>query len=156
LLTFPVRSAQVVLAKFLSAFLFLSVMLLFTFFIPLMLTKIGDPDRGIIVAGYLGTLFLGAAYISIGLWVSSITKNQITAFILSLVVIFCFYIIGSSTLLDSLPAVAGYVGKNLSLSTHFDSVLRGVLSLKDLVYYLSVVAFFLFLNARAVAERNWK
>jgi len=156
LLTLPLENIQAVLAKFFSAFAFLSVLLIMTFFIPLMLIKIGEPDRGVIFAGYLGTLFLGAAYISIGLWVSSIVKNQITAFILSLVVIFGFYIVGSSMLLDSLPPLAVYVGENLSLSTHFNSILRGVLSLKDLIYYISVVIFFLFLNARAVGEKNWR
>lgn len=156
LLTLPIESIQVVLAKFLSSFIFLAILLLLSFSIPLMLINLSDPDRGIIFAGYLGTLFLGSAYIAIGLWISSITKNQIIAFLLAVVVIFVFYIVGSSLILDTVPSSIAFIGKNLGFSSHFDSVLRGVLSLKDLVYYISVVAFFLFLNAKAVSERNWK
>lgn len=156
LLTLPVENMQAVVGKFFSAFTFLAILLAFTFPIPYMISNVGVPDQGIIFAGYLGTLFLGAAYIAIGLWVSSITKNQIIAFLCALVVIFAFYVAGSSFLLDSMPGVVALVGKDLSLATHFDSILRGVLSLKDLVYYISVVVFFLFLNVQAVSERNWK
>lgn len=156
LLTLPVGSRQAVTGKFLAAFAFLMVMLLSTFPIPLMLVMVGNPDLGLIFAGYLGALFLGAAYIAIGLWVSSVAKNQITAFLLALVVIFFFYIAGSSFVLDSLPSYVQMIGKNLSLATHFNSILRGVLSLKDLAYYVSVIVFFLFLNVQVVSERRWK
>lgn len=156
LLTLPIRSREAVLGKFCSAFGFLCVLLSLTFPVPLMLTSLSQPDRGIILAGYLGSLFLGAAYIAIGLWVSSAVKNQISAFLLALVVIFLFYIAGSSFVLDALPSALAAGGKNLSLATHFNSILRGVLSLQDLAYYASVVAFFLYLNAYAVSERRWK
>lgn len=156
LLTLPVGGREAVLGKFLSAFIFLAVMLIFTFPVPIMLLNLGMPDQGIILAGYLGTLFLGAAYIAIGLWLSSVTKNQITAFLLALVVIFAFYMAGSSYLLDTMPNAIAAAGKDISLATHFNSILRGVLSIKDLVYYISVVVFFLFLNVQAVTQRNWK
>jgi ABC-2 type transport system permease protein len=156
LLTLPLENRQAVLGKFLAAFFFLAVLLLLTFPIPLMLGEVSTYDRGTVLAGYLGTLSLGGAYLAIGLWVSSITKNQITAFLLALVTIFFFYIIGSSYVLDTMPAAVAAVGKNLSLATHFNSILRGVLSLKDLAYYVSIVIFFLFLNTQAVRERKWK
>jgi ABC-2 type transport system permease protein len=156
LLTLPVENIQAVMGKFLAAFIFLAVLLVFTLFIPLMLGNLGQPDWGLVFAGYLGTLFLGAAYIAIGLWVSSVTRNQITAFLMALVVIFAFYICGSSYVAGMLPASLVAIGKEIGLAAHFNSILRGVLSLKDFVYYLSVVAFFLFLNAQAVRERNWK
>lgn len=156
LLTLPLENVQVVLGKFLAAFAFLGLLLLFTFLIPFMLGSVSEPDWGLISAGYLGTLFLGAAYIAIGLWVSSVTKNQITAFLLALVVIFVFYIAGSSFVLDTMPSTVVAIGKNISLATHFNSILRGVISLKDFIYYLSVVIFFLFLNTQAVKERRWK
>lgn len=156
LLTLPVENRQAVLGKFLAAFAYLAILLAFTLVIPFMLGKLGAPDRGLIYAGYLGTLFLGAAYIAIGLWVSSVTRNQITAFLMALVVIFFFYISGSAYLTGMVPASVGALGKELSLATHFNSMLRGVLSLKDLVYYLSIVVFFLFLNTQGVTERKWK
>ncbi len=156
LLTLPVENRQAVSGKFLAALAFLAILLVFTLAIPFMLGKLSDPDWGLIFAGYLGTFFLGAAYIAIGLWVSSVAKNQITAFLMALVVIFFFYICGSSYAAEMMPSGAAAIGKSLSLSTHFDSMLRGVLSLKDLAYYLSVVIFFLFLNTQAVRERSWK
>jgi len=156
LLTLPLENGQTVLGKFLAAFSFLAMLLILTFAIPMMLGDLGTYDGGAVLAGYIGTLFLGAAYIAIGLWVSSVTKNQITAFLMALVVIFLFYIVGSSFLLDSMPALAATLGKNLSLATHFNSILRGVISLKDIVYYVSVVILFLFLNAQAVRERKWR
>lgn len=156
LTTFPVTSSELVLAKFLSSFIFLSIMLLLTIAIPLMVANLGTPDKGVIIAGYIGSLLLGAAYISVGLWVSSITKNQIVSFILAVVIIFAFYIIGNNIVSGSLPIQIASVAKFLSFSSHFNSILRGVISLADAVYYLSVVVFFLFLNAREISLRNWK
>lgn len=156
LTTFPVKSLELVLAKFASSFIFLAIMLFLTITIPLMISNLGSPDKGVIIAGYIGSLLLGAAYIAVGLWVSSITKNQIVSFILAVVIIFGFYIIGNSFIIGSLPVWIASAGKFLSFSAHFNSILRGVISLADVVYYLSVVAFFLFLNAREISLRNWK
>lgn len=156
LLTLPVRSSDVVISKFLSSFVFLSIMLMFTLTIPYMISTIGNPDIGIIEAGYLGALLLGSSYIAIGLWISSITKNQIVSFLLSAGIIFVFFIIGNSFITDSLPNPFGEIARFLSLSSHFDSILRGVVSLADVIYYLSIIAFFLFLNAREVNLKKWK
>lgn len=156
LTTFPVKSSELVLAKFISSFIFLAVMLLLTVAIPMMVSSLGTPDKGVIFAGYIGSLLLGASYIAVGLWVSSITKNQIVSFILAVVIIFGFYIIGNSFIIGSLPIAIASVAKFLSFSAHFNSILRGVISLADVVYYLSVIAFFLFLNARVISLRNWK
>lgn len=156
LMTFPVTTAEAVIAKFFSSFIFLAIMLLLTAAIPAMLINLGNPDRGIIIAGYIGTLFLGASYIAIGLWVSSITKNQIVSFIITAAIIFIFYIIGDSFVIGSLPSSLAGIGKFLSLGAHFDSILRGVISLRDIVYYLSIIVFFLFLNIRVVGLKNWK
>ena len=156
LTTFPVESSQLVLAKFISSFIFLAVMLFLTIVIPIMVMDLGTPDKGVIFAGYVGSLMLGAVYIAVGLWVSSITKNQIVSFILAVVIIFGFYIVGNSFIIGSLPMAVASVAKFLSFSVHFNSILRGVISLADVVYYLSVIAFFLFLNARVISLRNWK
>lgn len=156
LTTFPVSSTELVLAKFAAGFAFLAIMLFATLIIPYMVSSVGVPDNGVIVAGYIGSLLLGAAYISAGLWVSSITKNQIVSFILAVVIIFAFYIIGNSFIIGSLPSAVASAAKFISFSAHFNSILRGVISLADVVYYLSVIAFFLFLNARVISLRNWK
>ena len=156
LMSFPVTNFQVVLAKFLSNFTFLAIMLALTLAIPSMISNLGTPDKGIIMAGYLGTLLLGASYIAVGLWVSSVTKNQIISFISTVAIVFVFYIIGNSLILDSLPAFLGEIGSFLSFASHFNSILRGVISLSDIVYYLSVILFFLFLNTSVVSARKWK
>ncbi len=156
LMTLPVRSSSVVFAKFLTSFVFLIIMLILTLAIPMMVSDLGSPDRGVIAAGYIGALLLGSSYIAIGLWVSSVTKNQIISFIITAGIVFIFYIIGNSFILDSLPGWIGEIGRFLSFSTHFNSILRGVISLSDIVYYFSVIAFFLFLNTRAINLKTWK
>ncbi len=156
LMTFPVSAAKVVLAKFFSSFTFLLIMLILTLPIPMMVSNVGSPDKGIILAGYIGAILLGSAYIAIGLWVSSITKNQIISFLVAIAIIFVFYMIGNSLILDAMPSAVASVGKFLSFGTHFDSILRGVISLSDILYYVSVIVFFLFLNARVVGLKKWK
>ena len=156
LMTFPIKISEAVLAKFISSLVFLAILLGLTLVIPYMVASVGSPDRGVIVAGYIGLLLLGASYIAVGLWVSSITKNQIVSFILAAVIIFAFYMLGNSFITGSLPGAIAGIAKFLSLSAHFNSILRGVISLSDIVYYLSIIAFFLFLNMRVVSLRNWK
>ncbi len=156
LMTFPVKISEAVLAKFFSSFIFLAAMLFLTLAIPFMVSSVGVPDRGVILAGYIGLLLLGASYLAVGLWVSSITKNQIVSFIAAVVIIFSFYMIGNSLVIGFLPGAIAETAKFLSFSSHFNSILRGVISLADIVYYLSIIAFFLFLNMRVVSLRNWK
>jgi ABC-2 type transport system permease protein len=156
LMTFPISASKVVLAKFLSSFAFLLIMLVLTLPIPMMVSNVGSPDKGVIMAGYIGALLLGSAYIAIGLWVSSVTKNQIISFLVAITIIFIFYMIGNSLILDTMPSIVASVGKFLSFGAHFDSILRGVISLSDILYYVSVIVFFLFLNARVVGLKKWK
>ena len=156
LMSFPVSAVRVVMAKFFSSFVFLLIMLALTLAIPMMVSNVGNPDRGIIIAGYLGAILLGSAYIAIGLWISSVTKNQIISFLVTVSIIFIFYMAGNSLILDAMPNSIAAVGKFLSFSTHFDSILRGVISLADILYYFSVIVFFLFLNARVVGMKKWK
>lgn len=156
LMTFPARTSSVVFAKFVSSFIFLIMLMILTLPIPIMISKIGNADMGIVAAGYIGALLLGSSYIAIGLWVSSITKNQIVSFLVSAAIIFVLYIIGNSFILGSFPDWIREIGNFLSFSTHFNSILRGVISLADITYYLSIIALFLFLNVKVVSSRNWK
>lgn len=156
LTTFPAETLELVIGKFLSSFALLAIMLFLTLAIPYMVMELGKPDSGVILSGYIGSLLLGAAYLAIGLWVSSITKNQIVSFIVAVVIIFIFFIIGNSFVIGSLPGNIALVAKFLGFTPHFNSILRGVISLSDVVYYFSIVIFFLFLNARVVGQRNWR
>src|SRR3989304_5226973 len=127
LMTFPVRDSEVVLGKFLAAIEFLAVALFLSFPLALTAAYVGNPDWGAIVGGYLGALLLGAAYLAIGLFVSSLTENQIVAFLISAVGCFGLYIVGEGFVLFPVPEfMVGFLSY-LSLGTHFESIGRGVL-----------------------------
>jgi ABC-2 type transport system permease protein len=156
LMTFPVRDSEVVLGKFLAAIGFLGVALFLSFPLALTAAYAGDPDWGAIFGGYLGALLLGASYLAIGLFISSLTENQIVAFLIAAVACFGLLIVGHDFVLFRVPAfMVGFLSY-LSLGTHFESIGRGVLDTRDLVYYLSLIGFFLFLNVRSVESRKWR
>lgn len=159
LLTWPVSDLEVVCGKFLAAFTFLAVAILLSLTIPITIMLLGKPDLGPIAGGYLGALLMGAAYLSIGLWISSLTENQIVAFILAVVGTFILFIIGNPFVTMAIPSKWGVVISlctYLGLGNHFDSIGRGVIDSRDIVYYLSVIAFFLFLNIRSLESRKWE
>jgi len=156
LMTLPLNDWEIVLGKFLAAFLFLAITVLLTFTFPLTLYYLGQPDLGPILGGYIGALLMGAAYLSIGLFISSLTENQIVAFILSVFACFGLFIIGEPIVLTALPGwLAGFFSF-LGLGAHFQSIGRGVIDSRDIIYYLSVIIFFLFLNTRFVESRKWR
>lgn len=154
LMTFPVRDWEAVLGKYLAALVMLALAILLTLPLPLSVGVFGSPDAGPIIGGYLGALLLGAAYLAIGAWTSSTTSNQIISFILGLLIL----LIGSLGLdwirQFSPSGIAAWLSY-LSLRTHFDSIARGVVDIRDVVYYLSVIGFFLYLNVRSVESRKW-
>ena len=155
LLTFPVKDWEVVLAKFLASFAFLAVALACTLPLAITVAVLGNPDNGAVVGGYLGSLLLGGTYLALGLWISALTSNQIIAFILTAVGCFALYIIGEPLVLSSVPSFLASFFSYLSVGYHFDSIGRGVVDSRDLLYYLSVIAFFLFLNIRTIESRKW-
>jgi ABC-2 type transport system permease protein len=156
IMTLPIRDYEVVLGKFLASLSFLSFTIILT--LPLAFTcfYLGEPDGGSIIGGYLGALLLGAAYISIGLFASSLTENQIVAFILGVSICFFLLIIGEEMVTSRLPEILIPVFAYLGLGSHFDSIGRGVIDSRDLLYYLSIAGFFLFLNICSVESRKWK
>lgn len=156
LLTLPITDWQAVLAKFFSALFFVAVTLVLTLSLPLTIARLGNLDYGPIIGGYVGAIFLAGAYLSLGLFISSLTKNQIIAFVLGLVACFAFFMVGMDFVLQGAPAFAAPIMKFLGLGSHFYNIARGVLDTKDLVYYLSFIFFFLWLNARVIESRDWK
>jgi ABC-2 type transport system permease protein len=156
LLTWPVSDIQVVAGKFLAAFGFLLVVILFSLTIPITIILIGKPDIGPMVGGYIGALLMGGAYIAIGMWVSSYTENQIIAFILGVVGTFVLFIIGNPFFTMAAPQVFIPLLSYLGLANHFDSIERGVIDSRDIIYYCSVIGFFLFLNVQSIASRKWE
>jgi gliding motility-associated transport system permease protein len=154
MMTLPVRDWEVVLGKFFAGFLFLILTVALTFPLPVMVSSLGNPDTGALVCGYLGLILLGGAYLAIGLWISSITENQIVAFIISFVICLILFIAGVDLILTTLPKWMIPFMKGISLGSHFSSIERGVIDSRDIIYYLSMIGFFLFLNVRSVESRR--
>ena len=155
LLTFPVKDWEVVLGKFLASFGFLAAALACTLPLAITVAVLGNPDNGAVIGGYLGSLLLGGTYLALGLWISALTSNQIIAFILTAASCFALYIIGEPMVLSAVPDSLAAFTANLSVGYHFDSIGRGVVDSRDILYYLSVIGFFLFLNIRSIESRKW-
>jgi len=155
LMTLPVSNVEAVLGKFLASFAFLVSSLALSFVLPILVGALGDPDPGQVFGGYLGAVLVGAAYLAIGLFVSSLTENQIVAFIVSVVAIFGLFVLGEDFVLFGIPDRLVPIFSYLSLGSHFDSIARGVVDTRDIIYYLSVIGFFLYLNVKSVEARKW-
>lgn len=156
LFTMPLSEKEVVVGKFLASLGLLAVTLFFTFMLPLTVAWLGDVDLGPVIGGYVGLLLMGGAYLAIGLWISSLTDNQIIAFILGVVACFALFIVGEPLVTTGLPSPLVSFFQYLGLGSHFTSVGRGVLDSRDLLYYLSVIFIFLFLNLKSLEARSWR
>jgi len=156
LMTLPVKDWEVVMGKYLASLAFYVIMLALTLTLPLTVAYLGQPDSGPIVGGYVGALLLGAAYLAIGNFVSTLGNEQMVAFIITVWSLAVLLLIGLQGVVAFVPDVVAPVLKYASLATHFDSVGRGVLDSRDVFYYLSVIGFFLFLTVRSVESRKWR
>ncbi len=154
LVTLPVRDYEIILGKFLASLVLIAVAVLLTSVYVITLSGIADFDLGSVVSGYIGLIFLGAAYLSIGIFTSSLTQNQIVAFITSFVIIFALFMLDK--VLMFMPTILASFLEYLSVSYHFSNISRGVIDSRDVVYYLSLIFFFLFLAVRALENRKWR
>jgi ABC-2 type transport system permease protein len=148
LLTLPVATWQAILGKFLASWAFLAIALALTFPVILTVNVLGDPDNGVIVAGYLGSLLLAGAYLAITCMTSAMTRNQVVAFILAVVICLFLILAGFNPVTDLLarwasPAFVDAVAA-FSVMTHFDGFQKGVIDSRDLVFFASVIGFALF------------
>lgn len=156
LLTMPVTTWQAILGKFLASWAFLAIALALTFPVIITVNILGDPDNGVIAAGYLGSLLLAGAYLAITCMTSAMTRNQVVAFILAVVVCLFLILCGFNPVTDLLtrwasPAFVDTVAA-FSVITHFDGFQKGVIDTRDLFFFLSVIGFALF--ATSVIIRN--
>lgn len=156
LLTAPVPALHLVLGKFVAALALVALALLLTLPLPVTVTLIGPLDWGPVIGGYVATLFLAAAYVSIGVAMSARTDNPIVALILTVVVCGIFYLAGSGTLTGLFGYRVGHLLALVGTGTRFESIERGVLDLRDLYYYASIVAVFLLLNLYTVLRLRWE
>jgi ABC-2 type transport system permease protein len=158
MLTLPITLKEVILGKFLAAWLFIAIGLFLTFPLVLTVLYLGAPDLGAILCAYLGSFLMAGAYLSVGSMTSSFTRNQVISFILSLVICLFLVLAGWSPVTDVLsgwaPAWIVDVVSGFSFMPHFASIQRGVLDLRDLAYYLSVIFFMLFVNGVILQNRR--
>ncbi len=143
LMTQPIRGWIVLLAKFISGFLFVSVAILATVGIPIALATAGNLDEGAIIGQYVGSLFLAAAFVSIGLFTSSLTQNQIVALIIGFTLTAVLMVVGLDRVIATLPTRLSGLLQTLSPITHFSTIARGVIDLRDVLYFVALVSTFL-------------
>ncbi|MGC3989513.1 MAG: ABC transporter permease [Chthoniobacteraceae bacterium] len=148
LLTMPITPWQAIVGKFLSSWLVLAIALLLTFPLIITVNYLGHPDNGVIIAGYVGSLLLAGAYLSVSAMTSAMTRNQVISFIIAVVI--CLFLI-----LAGWPPVINLLGQfaptwlvdgiaSFSVMTHFDSIQKGVLDTRDVLFFVSVIVFSLF------------
>lgn len=154
LLTYPIRDGAVLAGKYLAALALYAMMIGFTLAYPAMVAYFARLEWGPLLTGYLGLLLMGAAFLAVGLFASSVTENQIVAAVITFGVLLMFWVIGWSA--DYAGGGFGRVLAHLSILEHNESFARGVLDTKDVIYYLNFTALALFLTLRMLEARRWK
>ena len=154
LLTVPVRESEIILGKFLGSVAVLTGMLLLTIYYPLLLMVFGDPDLGPIFTSYVGLFLLGCASLSVGVFTSSLSSNQVVSAVVAGGILFGLWFLGFAG--DFAPGFLKELLTYLSLSSHFYDFVRGIIDTKAVVYYLSITALFLYLAIRSTEIDRWR
>ena len=158
LMTLPVSPAAAVAGKFLAAWCFTAVALALTFPMWLTVNYLGEPDNAVILAGYVGSLVMAGGFLAIGACISALTRNQVVAFVISVVVCFCFVMSGFSLVIDFFrgwaPQALVEAIASFSFLTHFDSIMKGVIDVRDLVYFGTLIVFWLYANVIVITNRK--
>lgn len=150
LLTLPVTTISAVFGKFLAAWIFTAIALAMTFPMWITVNYLGDPDNLVIVASYIGSFLMAGAYLAMGSAISAVTKNQVIAFIIAVMACFLLLLSGFSLVQDFIrwmPQTLINTIAGFSFLTHFSNITRGVIDFRDLIYFLSFIAFWLYVNA---------
>jgi ABC-2 type transport system permease protein len=150
-MTLPITMTQAVIGKFLAAWAFTTIALILTFPIWITANYLGNPDNGVILTSYIGSALMAGGFLAIGACVSAVTKNQVIAFAVSLIACLLFILMGFPAVLDFLPdatpqALVDAIA-SLSFLTHFQDIQRGVIDLRDLLFFLFTIVTALFANA---------
>jgi ABC-2 type transport system permease protein len=158
LLTLPIPLTASVTGKFLAAWVFAGIALVLTFPMWITVNILGDPDNGAILASYVGSWLMAGGYLAIGSAVSAGTNNQVIAFVVSVVLCFLFTIAGAPLVMDSLSAVLPIALTNtissFSFLTHFNAIMAGVIDLRDIVFFGTLIAFFLYVTTVLIDLRK--
>ena len=158
LLTLPLTLRVIVVGKFLAAWLFIGLALLLTFPLWITVNYLGNPDNGTIAATYIGSWLMAGAFLAVGCCISATTKNQVIAFVMTVTVCFLFVVIGMPQLVSSLGDVLPVTAVNsiveLSLLAHFDAISRGVLDIRDWLFYLLFIVCWLMATAIVIEQKK--
>src|SRR3954468_17752110 len=154
LFTLPITTLEAVIGKFLAGWAFLTVAIILSFPMALTLAYLGQPDWGVIIATYLGAILMAGAYLGVCSLTSALTKNQVISFVLSLAACSVLLFLGFSSFTEFLestfPVAVSDLVSNFSFTTHFDAFTKGVIDPKDVIFFLSLTGFTLFLNVVAL------
>jgi len=156
LLTLPFSESEVVLGKFFASVLLLAVMILLTIPVPLSLSPLGYFEAGQIFTEYIGIFLLGCTGIALGQFISSLSRNQIASFIFSALALMVLTLIGTVIRFMPLPGWASSLFHYISLEYHFESFKKGILDSRDLLFFLLLTSFFIYLNVKVIIFRKWK
>ncbi len=154
LLTAPVRDWEVVMGKYVAAFIMLTVTIALSLYYVILLYWFGDPDTGPLLSSYLGLFLHGAAALAIGLMASSLSANQIVAGVVGIGTLLILSFIDAVA--DRFTGIAADVLANISMGAHFEDFTRGVIDTSNIVYYISLTAVFLFVTVRILETRRWR
>ncbi len=158
LMTLPISITDAVVGKFLAAWLFTAVALLLTFPMWVTVNYLGEPDNTVILASYLGSLIMAGGFLSIGSCISAFTKSQVIAFVISVVISFMFILSGFPMVLDFfqgwapqalIDAIASF-----SFLTHFTSITKGVIDIRDIIYFTALICFWLYINVVVIETKK--
>ena len=158
LMTLPISTWQAVAGKYLAAWAFTGLALALTFPVWLTVNYLGNPDNPVILVGYIGSYLMAGAYLAVGACVSAFTRNQVIAFVIAVVICFVFMLSGTPMVLDLfqgwLPQSLINTISGMSITTHYNSILKGVIDLRDLVFFFSFIACWLLANIIAVEMKK--
>ncbi len=154
LVTLPLRNTDIIVGKFLAALGLLSVAILLTLTYPITVSFLGELDWGPVIGGYIGAILLGAGYLALGMFCSSISRNQIIAFIIGLALCFFFFMLDK--VLIFLPNFLSSIAQFASIDFHFRNIARGVIDTRDLLYYATFIGMFLMLSVYSLENEKLK
>ncbi len=153
LVTMPLSDWEIVLGKYFAGLGLLVVALFFTLPYAITIIALGNPDMGMMVTGYLGLVLMGASYISVGVFASTISKNQVVSFIIAFMIIFVLFLLDK--FLPVMPSYLVPLLQYLSIDYHYNNIGRGVIDTRDILYYLSLIVFMLSLAKLSLESRKW-
>ncbi|MHC4164837.1 MAG: ABC transporter permease [Planctomycetota bacterium] len=158
LLTSPIEAWHIVVGKFLACLALVVLCVVFTLWVPITVATYGDVDLGPVIGGYLGSILMGGACIAIAMFLSAFTQDQIVSFLVGVIVLLTLVLLGHPYIASEFGpgSLMGKFARVVSPTTHFESIGRGVIDVRDVYYFVAMTALFLYLNARVIDLRRWR